>query len=76
MPRATKYFDKMLARFPEGTFDRIAAVLGKTEDRAEFIRTGVEREIKRRERGAADPLTKHLAPPSPRGPAVRGGRAA
>ena len=28
MPRVMKYFDKMLARFPEGTFERIEAVLG------------------------------------------------
>ena len=53
MPRVMKYFDKMLARFPEGTFERIEAVLGKTEDRAEFVRAAVERELKRRERAAA-----------------------
>jgi hypothetical protein len=44
----------MQARFPEGTFERIAAVLrtdGETaEDRTDFVREAVERELKRRER--------------------------
>jgi hypothetical protein len=40
----------MLARFPEGTFERIAAVLRDGEDRTEFVRVAVERELKRREK--------------------------
>jgi hypothetical protein len=42
----------MVARFPEGTFDRIAAVLDDGEDRTSFVRAAVERELKRREKGA------------------------
>jgi hypothetical protein len=53
MARLLKYVEKMLARFPAGTFDRIDAVLGPIEDRAEFVRSAVERELKRRERAAA-----------------------
>lgn len=40
----------MEARFPEGTFDRIASVLDEGEDRTDLIRTAVERELNRRER--------------------------
>jgi hypothetical protein len=39
----------MVARFPEGTFGRITNVLEKNEDRTEFVRAAVERELKRRE---------------------------
>jgi hypothetical protein len=49
MPRPIKYLEFMVARFPTGTFDRIAAVLTSTEDRADFVRAAVERELKRRE---------------------------
>ena len=42
----------MQARFPEGTFDRIEAVLAEAEDRTDFVREAVERELKRRERKA------------------------
>lgn len=40
----------MQARFPEGTFERIDAVREDGEDRTDFIREAVERELKRRER--------------------------
>jgi hypothetical protein len=40
----------MQARFPEGTFERIAAVLRDREDRTDFVREAVERELTRRER--------------------------
>jgi hypothetical protein len=39
----------MLARFPEGTFERIEAVLAEREDRTDFVRAAVERELERRE---------------------------
>ena len=39
----------MVARFPEGTFGRITNVLEKNEDRTDFVRAAVERELKRRE---------------------------
>ncbi len=38
------------ARFPDGTLERIDAVLGDGEKRADLIRQAVERELKRRER--------------------------
>jgi hypothetical protein len=43
----------MQARFPEGTFERIAAVLVGKEDRTDFVREAVERELRRRERTRA-----------------------
>jgi hypothetical protein len=39
----------MIARFAAGTFARIEAVLAEDEDRTDFVREAVEREIKRRE---------------------------
>jgi hypothetical protein len=44
--------EAMPARFPEGTLDRIDAVLDDKEGRAAFLREAVERELKRRERKA------------------------
>ena len=41
--------EKTMARFPEGTLDRIKAVLEDGEPQSEFIREAVERELKRRE---------------------------
>ncbi|MBN8978811.1 MAG: hypothetical protein J0I08_20275 [Rhizobiales bacterium] len=40
----------MQARFPEGTFARIEAVLDDGEDRTDLVREAVERELTRRER--------------------------
>lgn len=42
--------EQMPARFPEGTFERIDAVLEDGEKRSDLIREAVEREVKRRER--------------------------
>jgi hypothetical protein len=39
----------MQARFPKGTFARIAVVLGEKEDRTDFVRRAVEHELARRE---------------------------
>ena len=50
MGRKNRWDEDMQARFPAGTFDRIQAVLGEEEDRTDFIREAVERELKRRER--------------------------
>ena len=50
MGRKKRWSEDMQARFPEGTFDRIEAVLAENEDRTDFIREAVERELKRRER--------------------------
>jgi hypothetical protein len=50
MGRKKEWREDMQARFPEGTFARIEAVLGGGEDRTDFVRAAVERELKRRER--------------------------
>ena len=47
-----KWAEDMQARFPKGTFARIAAVLSAYEDRTDFVREAVEREIERRGREA------------------------
>jgi hypothetical protein len=39
----------MQARFPNGTFARIEAVLRDGEDRTDFVREAVEKELKRRQ---------------------------
>ena len=44
-----KWAEDMGARFPKGTFARIAAVLSPTEDRTDFVREAVARELVRRE---------------------------
>jgi hypothetical protein len=43
----------MIARFAAGTFARIETVLGETEDRTDFVREAVERELVRREKRKA-----------------------
>lgn len=48
--RPRLWSEDMQARFGEGTFDRIEAVLEDGEDRTDFVREAVERELKRRER--------------------------
>jgi hypothetical protein len=50
MGRKKMWAEDMQARFPEGTFDRIDAVLEDGEERTAFVREAVERELKRRER--------------------------
>jgi len=49
MGRKRKWVEDTVARFAEGTFARINAVLGKTEDRTDFIHEAVERALIRRE---------------------------
>ena len=41
-----------MAKLPAGTLERIAAVLGKGEERTAFLREAVEREIERRQKAA------------------------
>ena len=48
--RRKQWAEDMQARFAEGTFERIAPLLGPGEDRTDFVREAVDREIKRRER--------------------------
>ncbi len=50
MGRAKKWSEDMQARFPSGTFERIEAVLDDGEDRTDFVREAVDRELRRRER--------------------------
>ncbi len=50
MGRKKLWSEDMVARFPEGTFARIDAVLTEKEDRTDLVRQAVERELKRRER--------------------------
>jgi hypothetical protein len=50
MGRKKQWAEDMQARFPEGTFAAIAPLLEKGEDRTDFVRAAVDREIKRRER--------------------------
>ena len=48
MGRRKRWSEEMQARFEEGTFARIAEVLSEGEDRTDFVRTAVEREVTRR----------------------------
>ncbi len=50
MARPKKFVEDMVARFAVGTFARITAVLRSGEDRADFVREAVERQLTRRER--------------------------
>jgi hypothetical protein len=50
MGRKKMWAEDMQARFPEGKFERIDAVLENGEERTQFVREAVERELKRRER--------------------------
>jgi hypothetical protein len=45
--------EQIPARFPEGTLQRIDGTLEDGENRSDFIREAVERELKRRERHRA-----------------------
>lgn len=44
--------EKYLAGLPEGTLDRIDAVLEDKEPRAAFVRLAIEKELKRREKAS------------------------
>ncbi len=47
--RPPLWSENMQARFKAGTFARIARVLNGSEDRTDFVREAVERELVRRE---------------------------
>ena len=82
MPRTKKFFEAMVARFEAGTFERIDAVLTPAEDRTEFVRAAVERELKRRKAKAKPtPLARveagsHPMPLPPDAPVLGGKRRA
>lgn len=48
MGRKLKFPEKAVGAFPRGTFEAIESVLGETEDRTDFIREAVARELRRR----------------------------
>jgi hypothetical protein len=54
MARPKKFVEQFPARFIAGTFERMTSVLRDKEDRADFIREAVEKEIKRRARVPKD----------------------
>jgi hypothetical protein len=58
MGRKKRWHDVMAAKFPEGTFEQIAAVLAPDEDRTDFVRKAVEREIARRQKVKEKPPPK------------------
>jgi hypothetical protein len=50
MGRKQINFEQTIIRLPEGSLDRIKAVLEDSESQSDFLREAVERELKRRER--------------------------
>ena len=50
MGRKKQWQEDMQARFAAGTFERIAANLAEGEDRTDFIRLAVEKELSAREK--------------------------
>jgi len=48
MGRKKLWHEDMQARFPEGTFEAIDEVLEEGEDRTQFVRCAVERELQYR----------------------------
>lgn len=52
MGRKKEWYENMQARFPEGTMERIAAVLEDKESRTDFVRTAVFWELEEREKSA------------------------
>ena len=55
MGRKKLWHQRTAVKFPQGTFERIAALLQKPEVRMDFIRNAVERELKRREKAQKKP---------------------
>ena len=50
MGRRKLWPEEMIAKFPEGTFAEVARLKGEEEDRTDFVREAVRREIERRKR--------------------------
>jgi len=50
MGRKKLWSEDMQARFPEGTFEQIDAVLEDGETRTDFVRIAVEMELQKREK--------------------------
>jgi hypothetical protein len=62
--RRKRWLEDAQARFAAGTFTRIAAVLGEKEDRTEFFRLAVEREIARRQLAATKAMKRRRPEPN------------
>ena len=62
MGRKKQWAEDMQARFPEGTFARVAELLEEGEDRTDFVRAAVEREIEARAKKARKPVQIRPAP--------------
>lgn len=50
MGRKLKFPEKAVCAFRRGTFEAIQAVLDETEDRTDFVREAVTRELARRDK--------------------------
>jgi hypothetical protein len=59
MGRPKKWRESTLARLAAGTLDRIKAALGDGEHKTDFIRTAIERELRRREGKERKPKRCH-----------------
>lgn len=70
MGRVKRWAEDMQARFVEGTFARIAAVLRPSEDRTDFVREAVDHELARREHAS-----RRVSSQSPEELTVAGGKA-
>lgn len=66
MGRPPLWSQNMQARFRSGTFERIGVVLREDEDRTDFVREAVERELERREKSS-----ELATPPRVRGKGTR-----
>lgn len=53
MGRRKKFDERCVASFVKGTFDRIDAVMKPSQDRTDFIREAVEKELERMEAAKA-----------------------
>lgn len=51
MGRKMLYPDKIVAPLPAGSLDRIKAVLQPGEDKTDLLRSAIESELRKRERG-------------------------
>lgn len=60
MARPKRFAEMTMARFPDGTFAEVDAVLLPDEDRASFIRSAVESEIARRSQDFYADLRQYL----------------
>ena len=65
MGRRRVNFEQMPARFPEGTFARMDAMLADGENRSDLLRDAVEAELGRRERASRHSSQSRPRPVAP-----------